>query len=65
MKSAWSLTDEGEAGGPIISGRPHDLEWTRDIPRSCICEWEWNHEIRAYELVSYKYECPWHSEGGG
>jgi hypothetical protein len=40
-----------------------DWERWRDIPRSCVCVWEWNGHLRAYLLIAVKDGCPWHTRG--
>jgi hypothetical protein len=55
--------DPDTDGEPILSGQPHPVEWVRDIPRTCICEWEWNPKARAYDLFTDKIGCPWHGHG--
>lgn len=60
----FPFPETDEEGDPVISGRPHEYEWTRDIPANCACTWEWNPAARAYDLTNYGYGCPWHAQDG-
>lgn len=58
--SPYDMREPDEPGNPILSGMKHGWEWTRDIPHSCLCVWEWNVKTRAYDRTSERLECPWH-----
>lgn len=35
----------------------------RDIPKSCICLWDWDGRLAKWQIVKQLPGCPWH-EGG-
>jgi hypothetical protein len=35
----------------------------RDIPRSCICVWDWDGHLAKWQMIKQLPGCPWH-EGG-
>lgn len=36
---------------------------TRDIPRTCICVWDWDGHLAKWQMIKRLPGCPWH-EGG-
>jgi hypothetical protein len=45
------------------SGR-QDRQRIRDVPRSCICEWDWARYACRWVRVIPVANCPWHTIGG-
>jgi hypothetical protein len=39
------------------------LAVTRDIPRTCICDWVYQGAQRRWKLVEAVLGCPWHGKG--
>ena len=35
----------------------------RDIPRSCICDWDWLPGAHRHQLARSFLGCPWHGHG--
>jgi hypothetical protein len=40
-------------------------EYTRDVPRTCICPWQFSRRQRRYTIISEMTGCPWHGHGQG
>jgi len=38
-----------------------EAEYARDVPRTCICVWQFSRRSRQYGMVSLVGGCPWHS----
>jgi hypothetical protein len=53
----FTAAEHAEASG-------HGAEFTRDVPRTCICAWQWNVRDRAYYPIALSHGCPWHTTGG-
>lgn len=45
--------------GPVTYGAI--VASTADIPRSCICYWDWYHS--RWHLITTYIGCPWHGRG--
>jgi len=38
------------------------LEFARDVPRACVCTWQWDPAGRRYEVIRpWPGFCPWHA----
>ena len=53
----YTAAEHAEAEG-------HAWEFTRDVPRTCICTWQWSPLGRLYARVAVNPECPWCSVPG-
>lgn len=36
---------------------------TRDIPRTCICVWDWDGHLGKWQMIKRLPGCPWHERG--
>jgi hypothetical protein len=40
----------------------HEEEYARDVPRTCICVWQFDVHERRYVIIGPVLGCPWHSD---
>ena len=38
----------------------HLNEYVRDVPRSCLCTWEWVPPLAAWMRIGIRHDCIWH-----
>lgn len=36
-------------------------EYARDVPRACVCTWQWSPHERRYLVIRPWPGCPWHT----
>jgi hypothetical protein len=41
-----------------------EAEYARDVPRTCICVWQFRRRDGRYVIVGQVDGCPWHSNEG-